>query len=90
MGSLFSVTRGHSTSMGASGAVYGLIGFLLVYAIKFGDMNQVSQLIFIIGINVVLAFAPGSRLDNWGHAGGFVGGIVCSFVMIGLKFFGVL
>jgi rhomboid protease GluP len=67
-------------SVGASTAVFGLIGaegiFLYqnrkLFAGRFGD--AIRNIIFIVAINLFLGLQPG--IDNWGHVGGLLGGLV--------------
>ena len=68
----------NSSTLGASGAVFGLMGALLVLAFKVG--GQVQQILVWIGINAVLTFTFGF---SWqGHLGGFLGGLVIATVLV--------
>ena len=59
-----------TSTLGASGAIYGLMAALLVIAFKVG--GQVQTILVWIGINAVFTFTGGF---SWqGHLGGFVGG----------------
>ncbi|WP_435741777.1 rhomboid family intramembrane serine protease [Nocardioides sp. SYSU DS0663] len=72
-------TPEHSSTVGASGAIYGLFAALFVMARKVGgDLRQLGAL---IAINVVLTFAvPGI---SWqGHLGGFLGGAVVAALLV--------
>jgi membrane associated rhomboid family serine protease len=63
---------------GASGAVFGLMGALLVLAFKVG--GQVQPILVWIGINAVLTFTFGF---SWqGHLGGFLGGVAIAAVLV--------
>ena len=79
MGSLFSMTFGGATaSIGASGAIFGLMGALLYfgyyYRVYLGNVLK-SQIVPLILFNLVLGFIiPG--VDNFGHIGGLVGGLL--------------
>lgn len=74
----FLLTEGYS--VGASTAVFGVVGaegvFLFqnrkVFAGQF--RNAIGNIIFIVGINLFLGLQPG--IDNWGHIGGLVGGLM--------------
>jgi membrane associated rhomboid family serine protease len=69
------------TTVGASGAIYGLLGACLVLARKLGlDMQW---LIGIIAINFVLTFSI-SSISKLGHIGGFVTGILAGLAIGGL------
>lgn len=67
-------------SVGASTAVFGLLGaeaiFLYqnrkLFAGQFG--RAIQNVIFIAAINLFLGLQPG--IDNWGHIGGLIGGLM--------------
>jgi rhomboid protease GluP len=74
---------GGSYSVGASTAIFGLLGaeavFLLqnrkVFAGQF--RGAIGNIIFIAAINLfIIGSLPG--IDNWGHIGGLVGGLMFS------------
>lgn len=72
-------------SVGASGAIFGLLGGWAVFlasnqrvleargARNIGE--SLSSLATTCALNAALGLSPGSRLDNFGHAGGALGGI---------------
>lgn len=77
-GSLFSMIFAKNTaSIGASGAIFGLMGALLYfgyyYRIYLGNVLR-SQLIPLIIFNLLLGFTL-SGIDNFAHIGGLLGGI---------------
>jgi rhomboid protease GluP len=67
-------------SLGASTAIFGLLGAegVLIYQNRevFGSIARqaLSQVIIIAVINLVIGFAPNSGIDYWGHIGGLIGG----------------
>jgi membrane associated rhomboid family serine protease len=66
-------------TLGASGAIFGLMAALLVIALK--QRADVSQLMVWIGINVALTFF--STGISWqGHLGGFFGGLALAGVLV--------
>jgi rhomboid protease GluP len=73
-----------SPSLGASTAIFGLLGAegVLFYHNReiFGAMAQRSliNVIMIAAINLVIGLSPG--IDNWGHMGGLVGGIIFAWI----------
>jgi len=73
------LTATNVPTIGASGAVYGLMGALLVVALKV--RGDVSQLLMWIGLNFVITFlAP---FISWqGHLGGFLGGVVVALILV--------
>lgn len=69
----------HAQTLGASGAIFGLMGSFLVIARKL--QGNVSQILFWVGLNLVFTFtAPGI---SWqGHIGGLVGGVVVTGILV--------
>ncbi len=69
-------------SLGSSTAIMGLLGAVgvLIYQNReiFGPMARqaLSQVIIIGVINLIIGLTPGSSIDNWGHIGGLLGGIL--------------
>ena len=79
-GSVFSFLFSSAYSIGASGAIFGLISaegiFLLqnrkLFGARFG--RALNNVIFVVAINLFLGLSPG--IDNWGHVGGLLGGLI--------------
>ncbi len=65
-------------TLGASGAIFGLMGALLVVGLKTG--GNVSQLLLWIGLNVFITIS-GSNISWQGHLGGFIGGALLGAVL---------
>jgi len=69
-------------SLGASGAIFGLLGAFTVYFFnnrsKFGDRGNayLRDMLVLIGIQLFVSFRPG--IDLWGHVGGLIGGVAVS------------
>lgn len=79
MGALFSmIFGGNIPSIGASGAIFGLMGSLLYfgyhYRVYLGNVLK-TQLIPLILFNLVLGFIL-SGVDNFAHIGGLIGGVL--------------
>jgi rhomboid protease GluP len=74
-GSLVSYYFNSLPSLGASGAIFGLIGALLAMSIIKGQTEILMSYLYLIVMNLVIGFLPGSNLDNSGHIGGLIGGI---------------
>lgn len=68
-----------STTLGASGAVFGLMGALLVVALKV--RGQVQQILTWLGINALITVVGSSFISWQGHLGGFLGGLVVMTVL---------
>jgi membrane associated rhomboid family serine protease len=64
--------------VGASGAIFGLLGVAVVFARRIGFAR--AQLWVVIGINLVLGFAV-SGIAWQAHIGGFIVGILLGFLL---------
>ena len=66
-------------SVGASGAIAGIIGALLVYFLYYREnfgvrgRSMLQQILFVIVINAFFGLSS-NGIDNWGHLGGLIGG----------------
>ena len=83
-GSILSMTFSQTAlSVGASGAIFGLLGSLLYfgnhYRAYLGTVIR-SQVLPIIILNLVLGFMS-SGIDNFAHIGGLLGGMLSSMIM---------
>lgn len=81
--SFFSYKFSDDVSVGASGAIFGLLGAALIFAIKMKDRVRkdfVMNILSVIGINLIIGFSI-PNVDNFGHLGGLVGGIISSFFL---------
>jgi rhomboid protease GluP len=85
-GSLMSILFTSGYSVGASGAIFGLMGSLLYfgyhYRIYLGTVIR-SQIIPLIVINLLIGLMPG--IDNWAHIGGLIGGTIIT-IALGIKY----
>lgn len=87
MGSLFSITFSKIPSIGASGAIFGLLGSLLYfgyhYRVYLGTVIK-SQIIPLILLNLLFG-AVITGIDNFAHIGGLIGGILIT-IALGVKY----
>lgn len=70
-------------SVGASGGIFGLMGALLAFAIIERhriDKKNISSLMQIIVINLFIGLSI-KNIDNFGHIGGLLGGILVGYIM---------
>ncbi len=86
-GALFSVIfGGNFASIGASGAIFGLMGALVYfgyhYRVYLGTVIK-SQIIPLIVLNLFLGFCV-TGIDNFAHIGGLIGGTLMS-IALGVK-----
>ena len=91
-GTLFSFYLSQNSSVGASGAIFGLIAAdaILLYKNKEilgpGAKNMLQRSIMVIVINLLIGLSPG--IDNWGHVGGMMIGIIYAWFagpMVGIE-----
>lgn len=83
-GALLSITfSGNVASVGASGAIFGLLGSMLYfgyhYRVYLGNVIK-SQIIPIIALNLIIGFAF-QGIDNAAHIGGLIGGTLITMAL---------
>jgi len=71
---------GHNT-IGASGAIFGLLGALICYGRKTGQSYVTGQLWTAAIFMFVMSFLMGGQVNNWAHLGGFIGGYLAAQMM---------
>ncbi len=74
------VFGGDVPAVGASGAIFGLFGVLLAAnrlhrPVDRANRGLVSQLGFLVVLNLVFGFASGGQIDNAAHLGGLFAGL---------------
>jgi membrane associated rhomboid family serine protease len=74
------LSHSNGQTLGASGAIFGLMGALLVVGLKL--RANVQQLLFWIGINVVFTVSASSYISWQGHLGGLVGGALLAALVV--------
>ena len=74
-------------SLGASGAIFGIMGALLYfgyhYRVYLGNVMK-SQIIPLIVFNLLLGFTL-TGIDNFAHIGGLIGGVLMT-ITLGVKY----
>lgn len=79
-GNVMSFLLTNANSVGASTAIFGLIGaegvFLYQNRKLFAGQfrNAIGNVIFVVVVNLFIGLAP--TIDNWGHIGGLLGGLI--------------
>ncbi|XP_018718719.1 RHOMBOID-like protein 10, chloroplastic isoform X1 [Eucalyptus grandis] len=74
-----------ASSVGASGAIFGLVGYMAVYITRhralIKDANEgLKHIAKVIILNMVIGLSS-KGIDNWGHVGGFLGGVVTPWLL---------
>lgn len=83
-GNVFSFFFTDAPSLGASTAVFGLLAaegvFLYLNKDLFGKRAQraLSNIIMVAGVNLFIGLSPG--IDNFGHIGGLLGGLIFAWL----------
>jgi membrane associated rhomboid family serine protease len=73
------------TVVGASTAIFGLLGAAIVMARNRGIDLMASGLLPILGLNLLITFLPGLRISVGGHLGGLAGGLLAILALEGLS-----
>lgn len=86
-GGLCSIFLGHYASIGASGAIFGLLGAMLILTREKGSrytgMNY-ATMILLAFTALAMGFLD-VGVDNWAHLGGFLSGALVFFLMFRAK-----
>ncbi len=86
-GGVASYALSASAGVGASGAIFGLVGGLAAfyYASRklLGEISrqQLGSLITIIMINLFIGLSSGGLIDNYAHMGGLAGGLLVGWLL---------
>ncbi len=79
-GNVFSFLLTDNPSLGASTAIFGLLGAEAVFLYRHRDLfgrqarAALVNIAQVAGINFLIGLSPG--IDNWGHLGGLLGGLL--------------
>jgi len=82
-GSLLSFMFSINPSVGASGAIFGLLGALLYFGIEFPNLFKVyfgRSILITLAINLGYGLIN-TGIDNLGHIGGLIGGFIASGIV---------
>ncbi len=66
--------------LGASGAIFGLLGAFLVIQRRLG--GNATQLLILVGINLVIGFIPGFNVAWQAHVGGLIAGALIGLIYV--------
>ncbi|MCC6825372.1 MAG: rhomboid family intramembrane serine protease [Acidobacteria bacterium] len=84
-GVLSFIVNPHGISVGASGGIIGLVGYLVVYSFKrreFINSEFRNSLIFNIGFILFYGFLLSQAVDNFAHIGGLLAGAVYALFQV--------
>jgi membrane associated rhomboid family serine protease len=90
-GNILSALQSPKPAVGASGAIFGLVGAYYTFLsrnqnlLPYNAEYQKTALLETIGLNIILGMTN-PMIDNWGHLGGFIGGVGMSY-LIGPKLY---
>lgn len=69
-------------AVGASGAIFGLVGSVAVFSLRhrslLGGTQDLKHIAQVIALNMVIGIIS-RGIDNWGHLGGLLGGAAVSW-----------
>lgn len=82
-GAVASFALTNAPGIGASGALFGIIGswIPLLYRnrkVLANTQQQIRRIVQVIGINLLIGLLPG--IDNWAHLGGLLAGLALGWV----------
>jgi rhomboid protease GluP len=86
-GGVASYALSAAPAVGASGAIFGLIGALAVFYYLSRELlgsaarQQFGSLITVIMINLFIGFSSGGLIDNFAHLGGLAGGALMGWLL---------
>jgi membrane associated rhomboid family serine protease len=85
-GSAFSYWFNPSPAVGASGAIFGLLGCLTAFHVKYerqlgeAGKHRLKMLAQMAGMNLLLGLMS-RNVDNFAHVGGFLGGAALTLAL---------
>lgn len=87
-GNLLSFLLSPAPSLGASGALFGLIGAGIVFPLRYRSLvlpearsRIVKQLVMVAAINLFISWEIPS-IDKWAHVGGMIGGGIAALFLL--------
>ncbi len=84
-GNVLSFLLTSAASLGSSTAIFGLAVAQAVFVYQnrrfFGNRSRavLGNILLVVVINLGIGATPGSGIDNWGHVGGLLGGLIFSW-----------
>ena len=87
LGSIASYAFAIPNSAGASGAIFAMVGAVIIYFTKyrnnFGQRGRsiLQNMLVVAGLNLIFGLSV-EGIDNWGHIGGLIGGAIVAWGLI--------
>ena len=78
------IAQPNAFTAGASGAIFGLAGALLVME-RSGAIDTGGQLLMILILNLVITFQYRDSISIGGHVGGLIGGVVAMVLLLPVR-----
>ncbi|GAA1957363.1 rhomboid family intramembrane serine protease [Agromyces allii] len=69
-----------SQVLGASGAIFGLMGAFVVIQRRLG--GNMTQLYILLAVNLAIGFIPGANISWQAHLGGLIGGALVGLILL--------
>lgn len=87
LGGILSAALNGGYAVGASGAIFGLIGAVLILSkMKHRNIDGLGYMtMLIIAVSSIGMGMMTANVDNFGHIGGFIGGIIIGYAACRLK-----
>ncbi|KAI4296255.1 hypothetical protein L6164_036229 [Bauhinia variegata] len=84
-GSAMSYQFSKMPAVGASGAIFGLVGSMAVFVLRHRELvgrgkEDLMHIAQVIVLNMVIGLTS-TGIDNWGHVGGLIGGAAASWLI---------
>jgi rhomboid protease GluP len=85
-GNVLSFVLGKYNSLGASTATFGLLTAEAVFIWQNRDFfanrgrSNLINIAMILAVNLMIGLSAGTMIDNWGHLGGAIAGLVFAFL----------
>lgn len=73
----------YSQTIGASGAIFGLLGALLILVLH--HKGDVRNLLLWLGLNVAITVLNIQTISWQGHLGGFLGGVAVTYLLVSIR-----
>jgi rhomboid protease GluP len=82
-GAIVSIAAGTQLTVGASGAIFGLLGAVVYIGYREGrHLAQIARQYALFAGLMLLLGLTSPQVDNWGHVGGLLGGVMATVLIM--------